>query len=442
MFIRNTKSKIMFEKFIAEQNEHWMGKKIKDGFLRQATKELFGFIKTKHIIALAGVRRSGKSTILKQIINYLLVSQGVKSENIFFLNLEAPILDSLRDDPYNLQKIFDEYLALANPQKGLLYIFLDEVQFFKNWQVFVKSLYEKGNVKFFVTGSNSQLLSSDMATLLSGRAIIKKIHPFSFEELANFKGIKTEKALDIARNDSNISRVWSDYVKNGSFAEVVIEKKQEIKNEILASYYKSILYQDIIPRFEVKKTKEIESLLLYLFSNIGQSYSYNSLAKFLKIQDKTAKEYIGFFEESFLLFEISNYQYSLKKQENFPKKVYAVDNGFINAVSFSFSENYGWLLENSVFLGILNREVKPYYYRGKNECDFVLKEKTKIVEAIQVTKELGHANEKREIGGLLEAMDKFNLKIGYIITENQKEERKVGGKSIKIMSAKKWLLDK
>lgn len=431
----------MFEKFIAEQNEHWQGKKIEDGFLRQAAKELFGFIKTKHIIALAGVRRSGKSTILKQIINHLL-ADGVKPENIFFLNLEAPILDLFRNDPYNLQKIFDEYLILANPQKGLVYVFLDEVQFFKNWQVFVKSLYEKGNIKFFVTGSNSQLLSSDMATLLSGRAIIKKIYPFSFEELVNFKGIKTEKAINIAQNVSGISRIWSDYVKNGSFAEVVIEKKQEIKNEILSSYYKSILYQDIIPRFEVKKTKEIESLLLYLFSNIGQSYSYNSLAKFLKIQDKTVKEYIGFFEESFLLFEISNYQYSLKKQENYPKKVYATDNGFINAVSFTFSENYGWLLENTVFLGIRSRADKPYYYRGKNECDFVLKEKTKIVDAIQVTKELGQANEKREVGGLLEAMEKFKLKTGFIITENQEEERRVGNKLIRIVPAWKWLLNK
>ena len=229
-------------------------------------------------------------------------------------------------------------------------------------------------------------------------------------------------------------------LQNGGFPEIVIEKRKEIKKEILANYYKNILYQDIIPRFEVKKTKEIENLLLYLFSNIGQGYSYNSLSGFLKIHDKTIKEYIGFFEKSFLLFELSNYQYSLKKQENYPKKVYAIDNGFISAVSFSFSENYGRFLENAVFLGLLEAGKSVYYYLGKYECDFIVKEGRKITEAIQATKILDNNNEKRELRGLFGAMEKFNLKEGVIITGSQEEERNIDGKKIKIIPAWKWLL--
>ncbi len=432
----------MFEKYIVDQNIHWENKALESGIPREITGELFALIPAKHIIALTGVRRCGKSTVIKQMINHLIAEKKVPSRNILFLNLEAPVLDAFRSDPNNLEKIFEEYKSLAGPRKGRIYVFLDEVQFFSNWQVFVKSLYEKGGVKFFITGSNSQLLSAEMATLLSGRAIAKSVHPFNLREIAIAKDMPAAERIDQLRNAPALSRICGEYVKGGGFPEVVLENKKAIKTELLANYYRGILFQDIVPRFEIKKTREIESLLLYLFSNIGQSYSYNSLGKFLKIQDKTAKEYIGFFEKSFLLFELSNYQYSFKKQENYPKKVYAVDNGFIDAVSFSFSENFGRFLENTVFLKLLQQGKKIYYFREKRECDFVVKEKTKITEAVQTTRRIDHTNEKREIGGLLEALEKFKLKKGLIVTEDQEEIRKTGGKTIEIVPAWKWLLEK
>lgn len=429
----------MFEKFIVEQNTHWEGNLLNAGFPRMAAEKLVKYIDIKQIIALIGVRRSGKSTIVRQLINFLIQEKNINPKNILFLNLESPLLNRFKNDPANLQMIFDEYLELAEP-KGKVFVFLDEVQFFSDWQVFVKSLYEKGDAKFFITGSNSQLLSAEMATLLSGRSITNDIYPFSFKEIVWIKNIGAKNAMEITRNEGKLKKVFGEYLQNGGFPEIVIEKRKEIKKEILANYYKNILYQDIIPRFEVKKTKEIENLLLYLFSNIGQGYSYNSLSGFLKIHDKTIKEYIGFFEKSFLLFELSNYQYSLKKQENYPKKVYAIDNGFISAVSFSFSENYGRFLENAVFLGLLEAGKSVYYYLGKYECDFIVKEGRKITEAIQATKILDNNNEKRELRGLLEAMEKFNLKEGVIITGSQEEERNIDGKKIKIIPAWKWLL--
>lgn len=431
----------MFEKYIVDQNGHWENKTLEGGFPREITKELVSLVPTRHIIALVGVRRCGKSTVIKQMINHLIANKKVPPQNILFLNLEAPILDAFRADPNNLQKIFEEYLSLANPRKGRIYVFLDEVQFFSNWQVFVKNIYEKGGVKFFVTGSNSQLLSAEMATLLSGRSILKNIYPFSLKEIAAIKKIPMASKIDCLRNKTNLIRAYQEYIRGGGFPEVVLEKKKELKKELLANYYRSIVYQDIVPRFEIKKTKEIESLLLYLFSNIGQGYSYNSLGKFLKIQDKTAKEYVSFFEKSFLLFEISNYQYSIKKQENYPKKAYSIDNGFIDVVSFSFSENFGRFLENIVFLKLLQGGKEIYYHRDKRECDFVVKEKTKITAAVQATKKIEPANEKREIGGLLEAMEKFKLKKGLIVTEDQEEVRKINGKTIEIVPAWKWLLE-
>jgi predicted AAA+ superfamily ATPase len=430
----------MFEHLITEQNRHWRGGKIDGGFKREVTGDLAAIIKLRHIIALLGVRRCGKSTVLKQLINHLLWQEKIPPRNILFLNLETPALESYRKDPVNLQKIFDEYKLLANPRKGRLFVFLDEAQFFSKWQVFVKDLYEKGGVKFFITGSNSQLLSAEMASLLSGRQITKNIYPFNFKEITAIQKIETGSNLDLISNRDALTRTCREYLKMGGFPEVVLERKMDIKRELLANYYRSVLYQDIVPRFEIKKTSEVESLLLYLFSNIGQEYSYNSLGKYSAIQDKTAKEYVSFFEKSFLLTEISNYQYSLKKQENYPKKVYAVDNGFMETASFSFSENYGRFLENAVFTKLQAAGGKIYYYRGANECDFVLKEKTRITAAIQATKEISPANEKREIKGLLEAMGNFKLNEGLIVTETQKEERKISGKKIKIIPLYEWLL--
>lgn len=430
----------MFEKFIAEQNIHWEDGRFKAGFDREIMIELVKFIGLRQILALIGIRRSGKSTISKQLINFLIDEQNVDPKNILFLNLEDPFLYSFKDDPNNLAIIFEEYLALADP-KGKVFVFLDEVQFFKDWQVFVKSEYEKNRAKFFVTGSNSQLLSQEMATLLSGRSIAKNIYPLSLKEIIGFYGLNLKNKIAIHKNESVIAKLFKDYLKNGGFPEVVLENKQAIKKEVLINYYKSILYQDIVPRFEVKKTQEIENILLYLFSNIGNGYSYKSLSEYLKVHDKTIKEYISFFEKSFLLFEISNYRYSLKKQENYPKKVYAMDNGFINVVSFAFSENYGRLLENTVFINLLQQGKEIYYFRDKQECDFVIKEGLKITEAIQVAKFLDEKTEKRELGGIIEAMKKLGLKKGLILTENQEKKIKTEAGIIEVMPIWKWMLE-
>lgn len=429
----------MFEKFIISQNPHWMQGIRNQGLTRLAMADLPKYLQPRQVIALLGVRRSGKSTIARQLIAYLMSEKKVRPENILFLNLESTLLHRHKDDPDNLRKIYEEYLALKLP-KGKVYIFLDEVQFFADWQVFVKDMYERGGVKFVVTGSNSQLLSAEMATLLSGRSLAKNIYPFDFREIASAKKIRIGNKSDMLENESGLKNAFKEYLRLGGFPEVVLEKDRVIKKEILANYYKNILYQDIVPRFDVKNIKEIEALLLYLFSCIGQKYSYNSLAKTLRMNDKTIKEHIGYFEKSFLLFEITNFQHSLKKQENYPKKVYAIDNGFIDAVSFSFSENYGWFFENLVFLHLSMKGDKVYYHQEKHECDFVVKRGRKIVSAIQVTKIIDERNEKRELNGLLEAMEKFKLKEGLVITEDQEEERKIGGKKIRIVAAWKWLL--
>jgi hypothetical protein len=431
----------MFEKYLINQNPHWHGKKIETGFIREETLLLEKLLSTRQILALLGVRRAGKSTVAKQLMNYLMAEKKISPKNIIFLNLEDPFLYAHKNDPVNLEKIYNEYEALIEP-RGKVFVFLDEAQFFTGWQIFVKSRYERGNIKFVITGSNSKLLSAEMATVLSGRSITSQIYPFSFQEFLEIRGVDYNSKIALSSNESKIIKAFNNFLEYGGFPEVILEKEELIKKEILINYYRSILFQDIIPRFEIKKTKEIENLLLYLFSNVGQSYSYSALGKIFGLQDKTIKEYLSFFNQAFLLHEVANFQYSLKKQENYPKKSYAIDTGFVKVISFQFSENYGWILENAVFNWLLSRGDKIYYYRDKLECDFVVKRGIKIIEAVQVTKVLDFKNEKREINGLLEAMDKFNLKEGFILTENQEEKRIVNKKIINIIPVWKKIVSK
>jgi uncharacterized protein len=176
----------MFEKIIIEQNPHWNGELYPSGFRREQFSKVLDFLPLPHIVAISGARRVGKSTLLKQLINYLIEEQKIESQNIFFMNLENPFLVQYADNVQFLQMIFEDYAKMKNPQ-GLVYCFLDEIQFFRDWQVFIKALYEQKKVKFFITGSNPSLLSGELMTLLSGRTLSVEILPFSFKELIQEK---------------------------------------------------------------------------------------------------------------------------------------------------------------------------------------------------------------------------------------------------------------
>lgn len=430
----------MFENVIIEQNPHWTGKQVFDGVKREKFQKLISLMDTNQIITITGIRRCGKSTIIKELIQCLISEKKVNPKNIFFLNLEQPIFDRYKDNPEYLNKILEDYLKITLPEDKI-YIFLDEIQFFKNWQVFIKSKYEQKKFKFVITGSNSKLLSSEMITLLSGRTIGLKLFPFNFKEILLSKNIEINK-ISIISKKIEIMNYFDNYLKNGGFPEITLLPKEELKKEILTDYAKNIIYQDIIPRFSIKKSKDIETLFYYLISNITKPYSYNSLSKIINISDKTIKEYIKYFEDSFLLTEIEKYNDSLKKQIKSAKKIYFIDTGMINAFSFSISPDRGRLLENLVFYELKKREKTIYYYSEEKECDFVIKEGIKIVSAIQVADNLfDEKTKKREIEGLINAMKKFNLTNGLILTYEEENEIIIDKLKIQIKPIWKWMIE-
>ena len=378
-------------------------------------------IKSKQIQIVTGIRRCGKSTLLKQL--------SEKLDSFYYLNFddERLLKFSVED--------FDSLLILWKKLYKSKTIILDEIQNVKNWERFIRRIYDE-DYKIILTGSNAKLLSGDLSTHLTGRHIKLELYPFSFSEYLRFKNFDSDKWKTTDRL-AKLLKLTDEYVENGGFPEYVIFGDVDYLKRI----FEDILYKDLIVRFKIREIKSFRELANYLFTNFTSEISYNSLQRALNFKSVVSvKNYIGHLQESYLLHELYKYDYSLKKQIIYNKKIYSIDNGLRNQVSFRFSEDSGKLLENTVFLQLKRSGKEVYYYKNKRECDFLIKQKTKIVEAIQVTDVLSAANRERELNGLIAAMESFNLKKGLIITRNQEEKFRSQGREIRVLPIYKWLL--
>lgn len=437
----------MFEEVLLEQNSFWEDPlTIKENLIvRSKLKTVTSALDLRQIIVITGIRRSGKSTLLKESLNYLINTKKTNPKNILYLNLESPHFEKYKNDPKYLDIIYKEFLELNNIKKDTKrYLLLDEIQFFKNWQVFVKSRYETDNVKFIITGSNAWLLSQEFSTLLSGRSISFTIFPFDFKEFLSYKGTPFSSNKEKIKNKLKIKKEIDNYLQEGGFPEIVINKNKKINKELLFNYYKNILYLDIVPRFNIKDTNNLEKLSNYLLNNITHKYSYNKLSAHLGFSDKTIKEYISNLEKSYLVFELNKFDYSFKKQINSLKKLYVIDNGLLNAISFKFSKDLGKLYENLVFIELKRKNADVYYYTTKSnlEVDFLVFEKTKVVSLIQVCYDLDNLNTlERETKSLMEASKELKCNNLIIINNNLDKEEKIKNKTIKFVSLWKWLLE-
>lgn len=404
------------EKIIIDQSRSFKEKN--SGISRNIVFEKY--LKTGQITIISGIRRSGKSTLLKQFANHY--------KNFHYLNFDDErLVDFSVTD-------FQSLMVAFQKQSTSKIILLDEIQNVPKWERFVRRIFEEG-YKIFITGSNARLLGSELTTHLTGRYLKIELYPFSFEEFLIFHKVSFEKIG--TKKEAEVLKYFDRYLQSGGFPEFVKSGEMEINKQI----FEDIVYRDLLSRFKIRETKNFKMLVNYLFTNVASEISYNSIKNFLGIKSATTvKNYIEFIRESYLAFELFKYDFSLKKQYVSNKKIYVIDNGLRNAVAFSFSKDSGKMLENVAFLELKRRSKDIYYFKEKQECDFLVREGMKITEAIQVTKVLDNNNEKRELGGLLEAMEKLNLKEGLIITQDQEEERKIKGKKIKIVPAWKWLL--
>ncbi|MDO8592235.1 MAG: ATP-binding protein [bacterium] len=366
------------------------------------SEKLNKLLRMSEIVALTGVRRGGKSTLILQLIEEL-IEKGTKPKNTLYLNFEEPNFSDNLNVKF-LVRIFDAYLEAFAP-KGKIYLFLDEVQMVSGWERFVASLYDrKADVKIFVTGSSSKLLMGEISTLLSGRYISEVIYPLSFREFMDFK---KENYSPFLIKSPKLYNYLREYIEFGGFPKVVIEKDDYGKKILLVEYFNSILERDILFRHKIKKEKDIREIANFSLANISGKISTYKLEKDLGISNPNSRRYFEYFKEAFLLQFVPFFSYSVKKQMYNPQKVFSIDTGLRNAVSFKFSEDIGKLLENIVLLELLRKKEKPYYWEGKTEIDFILRSGYKVSQLINVCYSLDIKTEEREIRALEEGLAEF-----------------------------------
>ena len=417
---------------LERQNPWWFDKPFDTGIDRlRWYPKIKKYLPTKEILLLTGARRTGKSTLAYQVIKSLLDS-NVPPEAILFINLDEPLFQSKSKDPAYLTEIIEYHLVLKKP--STLYLFIDEIQNYDYWVQTIKTLFDTTtNIKIILTGSTSSLLKKEISTRLSGRYFYLTVNPLSFKEYLNFSGVYRPTTVEKLQQFNN-------YLEYGAYPRVVLESDNELKQEILKNYFQTIYLKDIIYPNNLRNNKDVFDLLYFVISNIAKPFSYSNIAKTLGITGETVKEYIQCAEDSYLIYTLTKYDRSVKKQLINPKKIYCLDTGLVNSISFKFSQDRGRLLENLVYMTLTKQSREIYYHKGRYECDFLIKDNLTITGAIQVTLTLKDEKTRyREIRGLTEAMNAYNLKHGLILTEKESETLRIDDKEIQIMPIYEWI---
>ena len=401
-------------------------------------------LNTNKIISVIGVRRSGKTFILFQTIKRLVNEQEIPIERIIYINFEDERLEIQKED---LNQLIEAYKELyPDIPLNKVYFFFDEVQNIEGWEKFIRRVYDNYTKNIFITGSNSKLLSSEIATSLRGRNISITVYPLTLKEFLKFKNFKVEK-LDIYNTEkrAKIKKFFTEYMEFGGFPEIVFLEDKNLKIKVLQEYFEVMLYRDIIERYQIKNPLILKYFIKRVVENVGKPLSINNIYNELKSQGyKTGKDslysYLEILETVFFLIVVKKYTKSVLKSELSQKKVYLIDNGFLNALSFSFKEKKGILLENLLAKEFKASNKEVFYFKENKECDFVIVENENILP-VQVSFSLADKKtKKREVEGLIEALKYFSLNEGIIITFDEKDELEVENYKIKIIPAFKYLL--
>ncbi|OPX62537.1 MAG: hypothetical protein A4E33_02286 [Methanoregula sp. PtaB.Bin085] len=376
--------------------------------------------KTNAIIVITGIRRCGKSTLLRQL--------SALYDEFLYINFDDDrLLDFTLADFPALMLVFEKLFP------GIKTLFIDEIQNVDGWERFIRRIHDEG-YKVFLTGSNASLLSKELGTRLTGRHLPVTLYPFSFGEVLRYRSIGTGRVAE--KQKARILAEFDRYLAGGGFPEFLKTGDPEYLKRI----YDDILFRDIISRSGIREVKGFRQLARYLFTNTANPATYNSLKNTLGFRSvASVRDYIGFLEDAFLLFEIFRYDPSLKKQYVTEKKLYCIDNGMRNAVAFRFSEDRGRLLENMVLIELLRRRASVYFHKTTKECDFITEESGRITGTIQVCYELTTENRERELAGLYSAMEEHRLAEGYLLTYQQEEMITRGALVVRVLPVWKWL---
>ena len=395
---------------------------------REITERALGFIKLNLPLIITGVRRCGKSYLLKIIKNEL----KLREKDYLYINFNDDRLTTF--EPEDFQKIIDFLHEQRYNEK--CFLFIDEIQEADRWEKWIDRIKE--DYYIVITGSNSKLLSSEISTILTGRSLSLWLTPLSFREFLAARAISMENWKVDSKRQSLARAEFRNYLEQGGFPRRVLTGQDIILKEL----YEQILYRDIADRFGKNLTKVIKEISIYLLSNPSSLVSVRQVSAMTDVKNLgTVKSILDVFESAFLFFFINKFDTSVKKQIQNPRKVYCIDTGFFTALGFRMSEDKGKLLENAIAIELKRQGKDIFYYSDKNECDFVIRRGGSIVEAIQVCYTITKESKEREINGLLEAMERFKIKEGNILTYDHEEKIKIKMKRIRFTPVWKWLLD-
>ncbi|MCD6227677.1 ATP-binding protein [Candidatus Micrarchaeota archaeon] len=378
-------------------------------------------------LVLTGPRRAGKSYTMYEIREVL----RKKGKDFVYINFEDERLLQFKTEDFDL--ILEAYYELREEKPVL---FFDEIHNVNGWERYVRRLADNG-YKVVITGSNSKMLSKEIAERLGGRFIEINIYPLSFKEFLKFKGVEFKEEYLYSKQRFKLKKYFDEYLEFGGFPEVSLFSGKMSKEKLLNTYFDLVFYKDLVSRERVENEEVLKLIIKKLRENIGKLITPRRIYSFLKESDmpispNTVDRYINYLQESFLIISCLPFAKSVSKQIR--KKRYFIDNGYVKL--FEIKEDKGLMLENLIFTELIKKGKKVFYHLGQNECDFILGSN----EAMQVTYELNKENEDREVKGLLEAMKTYKLKKGYIITNDQEKEIRVNNKKIIIMPAWKWIL--
>ena len=379
-----------------------------------------------HLIKLiTGPRRVGKST------QALLM---LRNKNFAYLNFDSQQLLDAWDANLVMRMLDDVY-----PDYD--YLLLDEVQNLEGWDMWVSELYRIGK-NLVITGSNAKMLSSEMATVLTGKYLQVEMLPFSLEEFFDWNKLELHNLKP--EQDAECKVLTDDYMRNGGYPEVVASR--QLVRSYLDTLFDSIVWKDVAKRHNVRNITDLNNLAMYLVSNFCNPLSANELSEELGFSSvNTTKKFMDYLHEPYLFYYLSRYNNKLKLMKKAPRKVYVVDNGFVAAKAFSLSDNLGRLLENQVFVELLRQgydtDKTMFYYRSRNdkEVDFVLRKGTHINQLVQVCYDMSNGKtEKREVDSLVECAEELNCSNLVIVTNNEERCIEKDGYRIDVVPVAKW----
>jgi len=388
--------------------------------VRKTSYDCDSLLANHNIKLITGPRRVGKST------QALLMLKG---KNFAYLNF---------DDNKLLDKWDEEraMLLLDDIYPGYEYLLLDEVQNIPGWDIWVSKLYRQGK-NMVITGSNANMLSGEMATMLTGRYLEVNMLPFSLEETFSWNGLNIHSITEDTQNQSNI--IADDYLRNGGYPESVTQRS--ITQSYLNTLLDSILFKDVVKRHKIRNITDLNNVAGYLLSNFCNALSYNDVTNALDLSSvSTTKKFMNYLHEPYLFYYLPRYNNKLKLMKKAAQKVYIVDNGFVTASAFNLSENLGRLLENQVFVELIRKgyttERSLFYYRSRNdkETDFVLRTGNQVKQLIQVCYDMSNATtQKREVDSLIECAQELHCNNLSIVSRQEKRTIQKNGYNINVI---------